>query len=201
LDKQVDAEIMDRFAALAASDIYEANGKSGDMSPEIRPIADDARVVGPAYTVRCWPGDLGAMRRAVDQAPAGSVLVIDGGGTNRSTVWGGGATIVARRRGIRGLVTNGATRDVEQIRGLGFPVFCAGITVRGGTRNHQGWVGEAVSVGDVCVNPGDLVVGDPDGVVVVPKDRIETVLAAAIEYDRKTRIREEELRAGASYLE
>lgn len=191
--------IIDRFRELAASDIFEANGKSGDMSPEIRPIVEGRRMVGCAYTVRCWPGDLSAMRRAVDEAPPGSVLVIDGGGTNRSTTWGGSATIVAQRRGIEGVVTNGAARDIEQIRSMKFPVYCAGVSVRGGVRHHDGWIGLPVSVGDVSVSPGDLVVADLDGVVVVPRDRIEAVLEAAIVYDRNVQLREAELRAGAPY--
>lgn len=116
------------------------------------------------------------MRRAVDEALPRHVLVIDGGGTNRSTMWGGSAMIVAQRRGLEGVVTNGATRDVEQIRRLRFPVFCSGAFVRGGVRNHEGWVGVPVAVGDVCVNLGDLVIADLDGVVGIAKDRIEAVL-------------------------
>ena len=199
MNHSVDPAVVERFRNLAASDVFEANGKTGDMSPAIRPIVEDARMAGPAFTVKCWPGDLSAMRRAVDEAPAGSVLVIDGGGTNRSTMWGGGATIVAQRRGIEGVVTNGAVRDVGQIRSLKFPVFCAGISVRGGVRHHEGWIGMPVSVGDVCVNPGDIVVADLDGVVVVCRDRAETVLAAAIAYEREVQLREEKLRAGAPY--
>jgi 4-hydroxy-4-methyl-2-oxoglutarate aldolase len=189
------------FAGLASATIYEAAGKSGDMGPEIRPVSDAVTLLGPAYTVRCWPGDGLAFMRAVEAASPGDVLVIDGGGTNRCTTWGGSATIRAKVRGLAGVVTNGAVRDVAAIRELGLPVWSRGIAVRGGVANHPGWHGEPVSVGDVCVGAGDIVVADIDGVVVIPKARAAEVLERSRLQHAHEQAADERLRAGGSYAD
>ena len=195
----MDALSLERYQGLPAAAVYESNGRRGDMSPRIRPLFDAARLIGPAFTVKCWPGDLGAMRWAVDHAAPGDVLVIDAGDTGEMAFWGGGATIAAQRRGLAGIVTNGAVRDAAQIREAGFPVFAAGIALRAGTRHHPGWTGIAVSVGDVAVRPGDLVVGDLDGVVVVAAEQVREVLERAAERQREDGAREARLRAGEPY--
>jgi 4-hydroxy-4-methyl-2-oxoglutarate aldolase len=187
------------FAGYAAATIYEAAGKSGEMSPEIRPVGDACKLLGRAFTVRCWPSDGLAFMRAVEMAEPGDILVIDGGGTNRSTVWGGSATIRAKYRGLGGVVTNGAVRDVATIRELGFPVWSAGICVRGGVANHPGWHRTVVSVGDVAVAHGDIVVADIDGVVVVPGSSSAQVLEKTRAQHAKEQGADERLRNGGSY--
>ena len=187
------------FDGYAAATVYEAAGKCGDMSPDIRPVGDACRLLGRAFTVRCWPSDGLAFMRAVEMAQPGDVLVIDGGGTNRSTVWGGSATIRAKYRGLAGVVTNGAVRDVATIRELGFPVWSAGICVRGGVANHPGWHDTIVSVGDVAVAPGDIVLADIDGVVVVPAASAAQVLERTRAQHAKERGADERLRSGGSY--
>jgi 4-hydroxy-4-methyl-2-oxoglutarate aldolase len=197
----IPAAALEALRGLPASAVYEANGRHGDLSPDIRPLFEGARLVGPAFTVKCWPGDLTAMRRAVDGAAPGDVLVIDVGGPATSTAWGGSAAIVAQRRGLAGVVTNGTTRDTDQIREMRFPVFCAGASVRGGAKSQPGWTGIPIAIGGVVVHPGDLVLADSDGVVVVGRSRLETVLQAAIEYQRKSDLRVAQLRAGAPYAQ
>ena len=148
--------------------VKEADGKRGDMSPGIRPIVSGVRLAGIAYTARTFPSDTTAVIRTLDAAPAGSVLVIDAGGTERTTVWGGTTSLVSRRRGLAGCVTNGSVRDVDELVSTGVPVYAAGIAPRGTVKHHEGWRGIPVSVGGVTVAPGDIVIGDCDGVVVVP---------------------------------
>lgn len=174
-----------RFDQFAAATLYEAAGKAGDMSPGIRPLERGMRVVGRAFTVRCWQGDGSAFMRAVDLAAEGDVLVIDSGAGASSTCWGGTGTVAAMQRRLGGVVTNGSVRDVKEIVAAGFPVFCAGASVRGVTRSGSGEVGTPISVGGVVVAPGDLVVGDEDGVVVVSGDSMDKVYPAALE--RKAR--------------
>jgi len=193
-------DILEQFRTLAAATVYEGAGKSGDMAPEIRPVGDAVRIVAPAFTVRCWPGDGSAMMRAVDEAAPGDVLVIDAG-SDRSTAWGGAGTVAARYRGLAGVVTNGTVRDVAQIRALGFAVFSAGIAVRGAVRNHRGWTGIPVTVGDAIVNPGDLIVSDIDGVVVVPRDRLEETLERALKRKAHEEEADRRLGSGTSYRE
>jgi 4-hydroxy-4-methyl-2-oxoglutarate aldolase len=169
----------DALRGMRASVIYEANGKLGDMSPAIRSMVEGAYLFGPAYTIKGWPGDGSAFLKGVTQAPPGSVLVIDAGGDELMGSWGGSATLAAINRGVSGVVTNGSVRDIAAIRRLGFPVFAAGHSVRGGVRHHPGWLGIPIAVGGVPVHPGDLVIGDEDGVVVVAQDRIESIVPAA----------------------
>jgi len=154
---------------------YEAAGKLGDMEPSIRPVVEGGRLAGPAFTVKCFLGDTTAVLKGIDQAPQGSVLVVDVGGTERSTAWGGTSSRAASIRGLAGCVTNGSVRDLDEVRRVGFPVFSSGVSVRGTLKRHPGWLGLTVSVGGVPVSPGDWVVGDSDGVVVIPAARLDEV--------------------------
>jgi 4-hydroxy-4-methyl-2-oxoglutarate aldolase len=164
---------------LSAATVYEAAYKLGDMSPHIRQMVAGTHCAGRALTVKCLVGDWSAAARAVDMAGEGDVLVIDVGGTDRSIGWGGTASAFCQRRGVAGVVTNGAIRDLDEIRELRFPVFASGSCVRSGQRSHPGWIGLPVSVGDVVVSFGDVVVGDADGVVVVSQKIEQSVLERA----------------------
>lgn len=162
------SEVAETLGRYPTATICEAAGKRGDMSPAIRPIVSGARLAGIAYTVRTFPSDTTAVLRALDAAPPGSALVIDAGGTDRAAVWGGTSSLVSRRRGLAGCVTNGCVRDVDDLVATGIPVYAAGIAPRGTVKYHEGWREIPVSVGGVAVAPGDFLIGDRDGVVVVP---------------------------------
>lgn len=189
-------DLIARLAEFPAATLYEAAGKAGDMAPTIRQLVPGTRFAGPAYTIRTWPGDTLAVLQGIEQAPAGSVLVIDAGGTDRVTVWGGTSTAAARRRGIVACVTNGCVRDLDEIVADGFPLFAAGVSLRGSVKNHPGWAGLPVSVGDVVVHPGDLVVGDADGVLVVAAAQAARLLPAAEAQRRKEEERDARVSAG-----
>jgi 4-hydroxy-4-methyl-2-oxoglutarate aldolase len=189
-------EIADALAEFGTSTVYEAAGKIGDMSPEIRAIVPGVKLAGVAVTLRTWPGDTLGVLRAVDRAKAGAVLVIDAGGTDRAAVWGGTSSLACMARGARGCVTNGSVRDVSEIIALKFPVFAAGISPRGTQKYHPGWHGIPISVGDCVVNTGDIIIGDSDGVLVLPAQGVETVLEKAKEQYRKQRERDERARNG-----
>ena len=141
----------DAFAILrsmSAATIWEAAGKRGDMSPRIKPLFTEARVAGPAFTVKMFPGETLAAVRAVDAAPPGSVIVIDAGAAER------GVSMVAPRhcrpaaRGSRGLVTNGTVRDLAEILERKFPVFADRHRVRGRSAGHPGWLDIPISIGE-----------------------------------------------------
>ncbi|PPR65694.1 MAG: 4-hydroxy-4-methyl-2-oxoglutarate aldolase/4-carboxy-4-hydroxy-2-oxoadipate aldolase [Alphaproteobacteria bacterium MarineAlpha3_Bin7] len=158
------AEILGKFPTAT---IYEAAGKVGDMSPNIRPIVPEKSLSGIAYTVKIFPNDTKAVILALEEAPKGSVLVIDAGGTNRSAVWGGSSSLVSSIRGIAGCVTNGSVRDVRELIKIGIPVYAAGISPRGTLKNHEGWSKKTISVGGVSISTGDYIIADEDGVLVV----------------------------------
>jgi 4-hydroxy-4-methyl-2-oxoglutarate aldolase len=189
-------ELADALGQFGTSTVYEAAGKIGDMSPAIRPIVPGLKIAGIALTIRIWPGDTLAVLRAVDRAKAGSVIVVDAGGTDRAAVWGGTSSRACVARGVRGCVTNGCVRDVDDLVELKFPVFAAGVSPRGTLKNHPGWHDISISVGDCVVNSGDIILGDSDGVLVVPAKDAQQILDRAALQDKAQRERDTRARSG-----
>ncbi|MDI3470554.1 MAG: hypothetical protein OJF62_002617 [Pseudolabrys sp.] len=189
-------DIVAALGGLPTATIYEAAGKWGDVAANIRPIVDGLRLCGRAFTVKAMPGDNLVVFRAIEEARAGSVLVIDAGGTDRATIWGGTSTCACVAKGIKGCVTNAAVRDIPQIRGLNFPVYAAGINVRGTVKSHPGWTQVPISFGEVPVKPGDIVIGDEDGLVIVAAERAEEVAKKAAEKHRSDQEREARILRG-----
>jgi 4-hydroxy-4-methyl-2-oxoglutarate aldolase len=148
--------------------------------------------------VKCFVGDTTAVLRSIDLAKPGDVLVIDVGGTERASAWGGSSALAAKQRGLAGCVTNGSVRDFDELIEIRFPVFATGISVRGTVKSHPGWTGITVSVGGVAVKPGDIVIGDSDGVVVVAAERAEEICEKAAVQRKNEEERERKLRAGES---
>jgi 4-hydroxy-4-methyl-2-oxoglutarate aldolase len=139
------------------------------MDPGVRAAWPGARLAGPACTVQGAGGDNLALQYAILEAPAGSVLVADVNGAAWGH-WGEVLAMAAQARGITGLVIDGGVRDTVEMAGLGFPVFSRHVSVRGTRKLFRGAVGVEVEAGGIPVRPGDLVVGDADGVVVFPHE-------------------------------
>lgn len=190
------AEIAARLGRFPAATLYEAAGKRGGMGAEIRAMVPGARMAGVAYTLRILGAETLAVLRALEAAPQGSVLVVDCGSVGTCSVWGGTSSLASKVRGLAGCVTNGNVRDLEEIRELGVPVYGGGIAVTGTLKNHPGWTGIEVCLGGVAVKAGDYLIGDADGVVVIPQDEAEVVLAAAAVQKRKEVERDARIRAG-----
>ncbi|MFD4877727.1 RraA family protein [Streptomyces sp. NPDC058420] len=138
------------------------------------------RLAGPAFTVRCPPGDNLMLHAAIHRAAPGSVVVVESGDVEYALA-GGNVCAVAQRRGIAGFVVDGVIRDVGEVREAGFPVFGRGVVPIPGVKKAVLPLNERVRCGGVAVDPGDVVVGDEDGVVVVPGARRAEVLAGARE--------------------
>ncbi|MFJ9742059.1 RraA family protein [Streptomyces sp. NPDC101166] len=159
--------------------LYEASsGAAQACDPALRAAWPGARVAGPAFTVQGVGGDNLALHRAVAEAPAGSILVVDLQGA-RHGHWGEILAVAAQQRGILGLVVDGGVRDTAEQAELDFPVFARHVTVIGTGKVHLGRFTVPVRVADVVVQPDDLVVGDADGVVVVPAEAVEETLEGA----------------------
>jgi 4-hydroxy-4-methyl-2-oxoglutarate aldolase len=178
-------ETVAKFAAYATSTIYEAAGRRGEMEPAVRALIPGTRMAGRAFTVQCFLGDTTSVIQAIDLANPGDVLVIDIGGTDRATAWGGSSSAASKKRGIAGVVTNGSARDLDEMRSVGLPVYATGVSVRGTAKHYQGVTGVPVSVGGAVVKPGDIIIGDADGVVVVPQEREDELLAKTIQQKAK----------------
>jgi len=151
----------------------------------IRPMHRGGRLAGVALTVRVPPGDNLMVHKAIDIAQPGDVIVVDAGGALEQAIIGDIMTSHAAKRGVAGFVIDGAIRDADELAARDFPVYGRGVTHRGPYKNGPGEIGVPVSIGGMVVNPGDIVVGDGDGVVAVPQADAEAVLAAAREQKKK----------------
>ncbi|MFZ2058825.1 MAG: RraA family protein [Acidimicrobiales bacterium] len=184
-------------AAAAGADLAEPDIA---VSTAIRTAWVGAAVAGPAFTVQGASGDNLALHRAVGAAAAGHVVVADVGG-GAFGHWGEVLAVAAQARGIAGLVVDGGVRDIDQMCRLGFPVFSRSNSVRGTTKLFAGELGVDIVLGGVPVSTGDLVVGDTDGLVIVPRSHVSAVLDYADRRAAEERAIMEALRVGATTLE
>jgi RraA family protein len=136
-------------------------------------------MAGPAFTVQVHTADILMVSKALSECPAGSVLVIDGHGERNTALWGGLTTMLALRKGLAGIVVEGAIRDLADIRPSKLPVFARAVVPNAGGAEYVGHLQVPVSCGGVVVNPGDWLVGDDDGVVVIPLARLEAAVDTA----------------------
>ena len=162
---------------LPTAELADVAGFPIAMDARIRPVWRGARLAGPAFTVRRPPGEHPAVREAAERAPAGAVLVVDGAGELQYALWGDKMSALARDRGLAGLVVDGAVRDVDGIEALGFPVFAAGSVPTPPARDRPGELDVPVTCGGLEVRSGDFVYGDTDGVVVVPQQLHDEIVA------------------------
>jgi 4-hydroxy-4-methyl-2-oxoglutarate aldolase len=193
----------DLVGNLSTATLHEAAGKIGALPAGLRPIRPGMRAVGPALPVHGPSGDNLWLHRAIYAAQSGEVLVCDVGPEPGYGYWGEVMAVAAQQRGIAGLVINGGVRDGDQMESRGFPVFSRCITILGTGKDPDGdgSICEPVTLGDVTVNRGDLVVGDNDGVVVIPAARVSEVVAASHAREEEERKIFERLGAGESTID
>ncbi len=199
----LDAPLLARAARLSSATLHEAAGKRGALRAALKPLAAAQRVCGPALPVRSPPGDNLWLHRAIYAARPGEVLVVEVGDGLEYGYWGEVMAVAAQARGLAGLVITGGVRDSLRMVEIGFPVFAATTCVRGTRKDPRGAgaVGAPVTIGQVTVTRGDLVLGDADGVVVLPAADAAEVVAASERRDREEAIIFERLRAGATTIE
>lgn len=197
-----DAPLLEAYRSQAAATLHEAMGKRGAMSFPIKPLYAGMTVCGPALTVRCAPGDNLMVHAAMAISRPGDVLVVDFHGNTEAGPWGDVLTAAALSRRLAGLVIDGCVRDAAQIRRMGFPVFARGTNMKGTTKMiPTPDLATPVVCGSVLVNPGDIVVGDDDGVVVVPLAEAAGVLEKATARDRMEDEMVARIRNGATTVE
>lgn len=193
--------LLDALKEIDTATIHEAQGREGAMEWYIKPVYQGMRVVGRALPVWCHPGDNLAIHRAVARAQPGDVIVVDGGAYEMAGYWGEVLTVAAQARGVAGLVIDGAVRDVRAIAKRNFPLFARSVSMRAAVKEQPGKVNVPVVCGGVQVNPGDLVFGDDDGVVIVAREKAEAVLEAARAREAKEAGLMQQLQAGRTTLE
>jgi 4-hydroxy-4-methyl-2-oxoglutarate aldolase len=175
----VPPRLVKEIRTIRTSLLSDALGKGGAMDHDMRCFSANCRMAGPAVTVRVHTADILMVGITLSHCPKGSVLVIDGQGELNTALWGEVTTLAARLKGLQGVVIDGAIRDLYKIRGDKLPVFARGVVPNAGGVQYAGEFQVPVQCGGAIVHPGDWVVGDEDGVVVIPRDRLKSVIEAA----------------------
>jgi RraA family protein len=176
--RKVDAETIARFRELPVANISDSMSRMFAGGPRLRPVHAGGVLAGPAFTVKTRPGDNLMVHKALDIAEPGDVIVVDGGGDLTNSLIGEIMTSYAQQRGVAGMVIHGAIRDYDTLHAGTFPVFAAGVTHRGPYKDGPGEINVPIAIDGMVIAPGDLIVGDGDGIVCVPFEATEEVLKA-----------------------
>jgi len=196
-------DIVEGFRALLRYDsitcaISDSMGRLNAMKSDMKPLFEGIRFVGTAVTVKTLASDLAAAFKAIDLSKPGDVVVIDSHGSADTAFWGENMTLSAINRGVVGAVIDGACRDVEEIRKIRFPVICKGCVPNVGSISGYGDVNVVVQCAGVAVSPGDILIADGNGVVVVPKDEGAVILEKAQRLLSTEHLLLEKIKAGAT---
>ena len=178
--------------------LSDCMGRFNAMTSDMKPLVEGIRFVGTAVTVRTLASDLAAPFKAIDVCEPGDVVVIDTHGSVSTAFWGENMTMSALNRGVLAAVIDGACRDVEELRKLKFPVICKGVVPNVGSVSGYGDVNVPIQCAGVAVSPGDIVVADGNGVVVVPKAEAAPILEAAQRLLQTEHVLQEKIKAGAT---
>jgi len=188
--------IQQRLFVLPTTAISDAIGGHTNLKGSIKPLSDYYKIAGRALTVQLPDGENKAVLEAISKAQKGDILVIDAKGNTNRAVAGDFVISLARGLGVQGLVVDGVIRDIAAVQKLNFPIFSLGTTIAAGFKHGGGAVGVPIAIGGVPVHPGDYVVGDIDGVVIIPSRDVEQITVAAEEKVRQDELREAEVLSG-----
>ncbi|MET8471946.1 4-carboxy-4-hydroxy-2-oxoadipate aldolase/oxaloacetate decarboxylase [Streptomyces sp. NPDC006422] len=192
---KAEAKDVEALAAYGVATIHEAMGRTGLLGHHLRPNQSDTRIAGTAVTVLSWPGDNLMIHAAVEQCGEGDILVVTTTSPSTDGMFGELFATALQKRGVRGIVTGAGIRDTAELREMGFHAWSAAVSAQGTVKATGGSVNVPVVIGGETIRPGDVIVADDDGVVVVPRER--TAEAA-----EKSRAREEkEAATRAAFLE
>ena len=194
--ERVAADTARQASAYAASILADVAGRRGTMDGRIAPLSPSMRVCGPAFTVEVRAGDNLMIHAAMAMAQPGDVLVIDGKGDRSCALMGSIMLTACKALGLAGVVLDASIRDTEELRDLGFPVWALGANPNGPTKNIPGRINWPISCGGVAVRPGDLIVGDADGVVVIEREKAASLLPLAAQKVTEERTRIADIASG-----
>jgi 4-hydroxy-4-methyl-2-oxoglutarate aldolase len=199
--RKLDPSVVEAFRELGVATVYEASGKKGLVESAIKPAARGFRICGRAFTVQCAPGDNLMLHKALQRASVGDVIVANVGGVPDFGYWGGLMTTAAVARGLAGLAIDGCVRDSTEIIKMGFPVFCRGFCIKGTAKSVLGLINYPLIFGQTTIFPGDLILGDDDGMVVVGFDDCKDVLEKSLKRVEFELSKEKQLKSGMSSVE
>ncbi|MFH9862978.1 4-carboxy-4-hydroxy-2-oxoadipate aldolase/oxaloacetate decarboxylase [Streptomyces sp. NPDC017202] len=176
---KADAKDVEALAAFGVATVSEAMGRTGLLGPQIRPVQQGVRIAGTAVTVLSWPGDNLMIHAAVEQCGEGDVLVVTTTSPSTDGMFGELFATALRQRGVRGLVINAGIRDTRELREMDFPAWSRAVCAQGTVKATGGSVNVPVAVDGQVIRPGDVILADDDGVVVVPRERARAVAEAS----------------------
>lgn len=179
LKRRVNELWISKFRKIPVANISDVMTRMTAGGPALRPMHAAGVLAGPAFTVKTRPGDNLMVHKALAMAQPGDVIVVDAGGDLTNAIIGEIMTSTAQKRGIAGIVINGAIRDVGTISKGCFPVYAAGVTHRGPYKDGPGEINVPISLGGMVIEPGDLILGDEDGLLSIPFNEVEGIYAAA----------------------
>jgi 4-hydroxy-4-methyl-2-oxoglutarate aldolase len=200
--ERVSPELVKAGGVLPSATLHEAAAKIGVMPTAIKPVVRGMRITGPALTLHSPGGDNLWLHRAIYAAQPGDVLVVSVSGAYDHGYWGEIMATAAKVRGLAGLVIDGCVRDGDLLGDIGFPVFARGLSIRGTGKDFgaRGWIGHPTLFDDLTVHAGDLVVGDSDGVVVIPRAQAAQAVEASLEREAGEAEQLRRIKAGESTL-
>ncbi|URK86089.1 4-carboxy-4-hydroxy-2-oxoadipate aldolase/oxaloacetate decarboxylase (plasmid) [Rhizobium sp. RCAM05350] len=172
-------EAVEAIAKFSPATLHEAQGRKGALSSRLKPVDYRMKLCGPAFTVKCAPRDNIMLQLAINYAQPGDIVVVSAGEYEEAGSFGDVLANACLAKGIGGLVTDTGVRDTLQLRDLGFPVFSLSVCIKGTVKETLGAVNDPITIGDELVFPGDIIVGDADGLVVVRKDEALAVAELA----------------------
>jgi 4-hydroxy-4-methyl-2-oxoglutarate aldolase len=193
---RAEADVVRTLGELGVATVHEAQGRTGLMRPFMRPVYTSARVAGSAVTILCAPGDNLMIHAAIEVCRPGDVLVVTTTSESTDGMFGELLAVSARVHGAAGLVIDAGVRDTVDITAMEFPVWSKAVSAQGTVKATPGWVNIPVVCAGAAVRPGDVVVGDHDGVVVVPREDAAEVARLSLERVAKEERTRERLRAG-----
>jgi len=194
--ERVTPEQIKKSSGYQTAILCDVAGRRGALNSRIQALNSTMKLAGPAFPVEVRPGDNLMFHLALAVAKPGDIIIVDGKADDTCALFGELMVSQAEASGLGGLVVDAASRDTDTLAARRFPIFAAGRNPCGPTKNIPGTLGKPISVGGVAVSPGDLIVGDADGVVVIPRDNVDVVLAAAEEKAAAEKQRLDEIARG-----
>lgn len=177
--RSVSLELARQYLEVPVANVSDSMARMTAGGASIRPMHDGSRMAGPAVTIKCRPGDNLMLHKALEMAQPGDVIVVDAGGDLTNAITGEIMMGVAKDRGFAGVVINGSIRDSDVIAKDSFPVFAAGVTHRGPYKDGPGEMNVPIAIDGMVIEAGDLIIGDADGILCVPFEQAEHILASA----------------------
>jgi regulator of RNase E activity RraA len=196
LRNRVSQEVYGRLLEASSGNVCDAMGRFGAMDYRIKPVDPAMKCVGTAITVKSRPCDNLIVYKALDMAQAGDVIVIGTGRFTGASVWGDLTSLIAREKRLSGMVTDGLVRDTAGIKDVGIPVFASGSIPSSPFKDGPGEINVPISCGGVTVEPGDIIFGDVDGVLVIPQGGVKEIASQALAIAAKEASKTEEILSG-----